>query len=84
MLAGGFTAANQLYGIAGDIIRERETGPVMGVVSLGAGVFGYFGPQTLGALRDMTGGFAAGFYAVAVADVLTLVLILTLYRPAAR
>lgn len=82
VLAGGFTAANQLYGIAGDIIRGRETGPVMGVVSLGAGVFGYFGPQTLGALRDLTGGFAAGFYAVAVADLLTLVLIVTLYRRA--
>jgi nitrate/nitrite transporter NarK len=82
VLAGGFTAANQLYGIAGDIIRGRETGPVVGVVSLGAGVFGYFGPQTLGALRDWTGGFAAGFYAVAVADLLTLALILTLYRRA--
>jgi predicted MFS family arabinose efflux permease len=82
VLAGGFTAANQLYGIAGDIIRGRETGPVVGVVSLGAGVFGYFGPQTLGALRDLTGGFAAGFYAVAVADLLTLALILTLYRRA--
>ena len=82
VLAGGFTAANQLYGIAGDIIRGRETGPVMGVVSLGAGVFGYFGPQTLGALRDLTGGFAAGFYAVAVADLLTLTLIMTLYRRA--
>ena len=54
----------------------------MGVVSLGAGVFGYFGPQTLGALRDSTGGFAAGFYAVATADVLTLLLIVTLYRRA--
>jgi predicted MFS family arabinose efflux permease len=82
VLAGGFTAANQLYGIAGDIIRGRETGPVMGVVSLGAGIFGYFGPQTLGALRDLTGGFAAGFYAVAVADLLTLTLIVTLYRRA--
>ena len=82
VLAGGFTAANQLYGVAGDVMRGRETGPVMGVVSLGAGVFGYFGPQTLGALRDLTGGFAAGFYAVAVADLVTLVLILTLYRPA--
>lgn len=80
VLAGGFTAANQLYGIAGDVIRGRETGNVMGVVSLGAGVFGYFGPQVLGALRDWTGGFAAGFYAVACADLLTLVLILTLYR----
>lgn len=82
VLAGGFTASNQLYGIAGDMIRGRETGPVVGVVSLGAGVFGYFGPQTLGALRDLTGRFAFGFYAVAIADLLTLVLIVTLYRRA--
>lgn len=61
-LAGGFTAINQLYGIAGDVMRGRETANVMGVVSLGAGVFGYLGPQMLGALRDWTGGFAAGFY----------------------
>lgn len=82
VLAGGFSAANQLYGIAGDIMRGRDTGPVVGVVSLGAGVFGYFGPQALGALRDWTGGFAAGFYAVAVADLITLLLIVTLYRRA--
>jgi predicted MFS family arabinose efflux permease len=82
VIAGGFAATNQLYGIAGDIMRGRDTGPVMGVVSLGAGVFGYFGPQTLGALRDVTGGFTAGFYTVAVADLLTLTLILTLYRRA--
>ena len=41
----------------------------MGVVSLGAGLFGFFGPQMLGILRDRTGSFAAGFYMVAVADV---------------
>jgi predicted MFS family arabinose efflux permease len=82
VLSGGFAAANQLYGIAGDIIRGRETGNVMGVVSLGAGVFGYFGPQVLGGLRDYTGAFAAGFLAVAVADLLTFILIVTLYRPA--
>ena len=47
----------------------------MGVVSLGAGLFGYFGPQMLGILRDWTGSFAAGFYMVAIADVITLGLI---------
>jgi cyanate permease len=52
----------------------------MGVVSLGAGLFGYFGPQMLGILRDWTGSFAAGFYMVAVADVITLGLIAVLYR----
>ena len=76
----GFTAANQLYGLAGSVMPRRETGNAMGVVSLGAGLFGYFGPQMLGLLRDWTGSFAAGFYMVAIADVITLGLIVLLYR----
>ena len=76
----GFTAANQLYGLAGSVMPRHEAGHAMGVVSLGAGLFGYFGPQMLGILRDRTGSFAAGFYMVAVADVVTLTLIAVLYR----
>ena len=76
----GFTAANQLYGLAGSVTSRGETGNAMGVVSLGAGLFGYFGPQMLGILRDWTGSFAAGFYMVAIADVITLGLIFLLYR----
>ena len=76
----GFTAANQLYGLAGSVMPRREAGNAMGVVSLGAGLFGYFGPQMLGILRDQTGSFAAGFYMVAIADVITLTLIAALYR----
>jgi predicted MFS family arabinose efflux permease len=76
----GFTAANQLYGLAGSVMPRQEAGHAMGVVSLGAGLFGYFGPQMLGILRDLTGSFAAGFYMVAIADVLTLTLIASLYR----
>jgi predicted MFS family arabinose efflux permease len=76
----GFSAANQLYGLAGSLMPRRETGNAMGIVSLGAGLFGYFGPQMLGILRDTTGSFAAGFYMVAVADLLTLGLIVLLYR----
>jgi predicted MFS family arabinose efflux permease len=76
----GFTAANQLYGLAGSVMPRHEAGHAMGVVSLGAGLFGYFGPQMLGILRDQTGSFAAGFYMVAVADVITLTLIALLYR----
>jgi hypothetical protein len=34
----------------------------------------------LGILRDWTGGFAAGFYMVAAADVLTLILIILAAR----
>jgi predicted MFS family arabinose efflux permease len=76
----GFTAANQLYGLAGAVMPRHEAGHAMGVVSLGAGLFGYFGPQMLGILRDQTGSFAAGFYMVAVCDVITLTLIAVLYR----
>jgi predicted MFS family arabinose efflux permease len=76
----GFTAANQLYGLGGSVMPRHEAGHAMGVVSLGAGLFGYFGPQMLGILRDLTGSFAAGFYMVAIADVLTLTLIAVLYR----
>jgi len=76
----GFSAANQLYGLAATLIPRSEAGNAMGVVSLGAGLFGYFGPQALGILRDLTGSFAAGFTMVAVADVLTLGLVVLLYR----
>jgi predicted MFS family arabinose efflux permease len=65
ILAIGFTATNQVYGIAADVLRGRQSANVMGVVSLGAGVCGYLGPQMLGALRDWTGGFAAGWYMMA-------------------
>jgi nitrate/nitrite transporter NarK len=84
VLGLGFTAANQLYGLAASVMPRAEAGNAMGVVSLGAGLFGYFGPQMLGILRDWTGSFAAGFYMVAVADVLTLGLIIVLYRMTRR
>ncbi len=61
ILGVGFTATNQIYGIAADVLSGRQTGNVMGIVSLGAGVCGYLGPQMLGTLRDWTGGFAAGW-----------------------
>jgi predicted MFS family arabinose efflux permease len=76
----GFTAANQLYGLAGSLMPRHEAGNAMGVVSLGAGLFGFLGPQLLGILRDRTGSFAAGFWMVATADVLTLGLLVMLYR----
>jgi predicted MFS family arabinose efflux permease len=76
----GFTAANQLYGLAGSVMPRHEAGNAMGVVSLGAGLFGFFGPQMLGILRDWTGNFDAGFYMVAIADLITLGLLAVLYK----
>ena len=76
----GFTAANQLYGLAASALPRDQAAHAMGIVSLGAGLFGYFGPQMLGLLRDWTGSFNAGFYMVAIADIVTLGLIALLYR----
>ncbi len=80
----GFSAANQLYGLGGSLMPRREAGNAMGIVSLGAGLFGYFGPQMVGILRDATGSFTAGFYMVAAADLMTLGLITLLYRMTRR
>jgi predicted MFS family arabinose efflux permease len=76
----GFSAANQLYGLAGTLMPRSEAGNAMGIVSLGAGLFGYFGPQMLGILRDVTGSFSAGFAMIAAADLSTLALVVLLYR----
>ena len=76
----GLCATNQIFALAGDVVDRREVGPVMGVVSLGGGLFGYVGPQVLGILRDRTGGFTAGWYFVAGGVVLALVEIVLLRR----
>ena len=73
VLAGGFTATNQVYGLAGSVLRGRETGNVMGMLGLGAGISGYVGPQMLGVLRDRTNGFSAGWYMMAGIALVTLI-----------
>jgi len=78
LLALGFTSTNQVYGVAGSVLSGREAGNVMGVVSLGAGIFGYVGPQMLGSLRDWTGTFNAGWYFVTGVALFTLVEVLWL------
>jgi nitrate/nitrite transporter NarK len=74
----GLCATNQIFALAGEVVDKRELGPVMGVVGLGGGLFGYVGPQVLGMLRDRTGGFVAGWYFVAGGVVLALIEILSL------
>ncbi len=76
----GLCATNQIFALAGDVADRREMGPVMGVVSLGGGLFGYVGPQVLGILRDRTGGFTAGWYFVAAGVILSLIEIVFLRR----
>jgi len=81
LLAFGFAATNQGYGLAADVMQGRESGNVMGVVSLGAGVFGYVGPQLLGVLRDRTGGFSIGWYVIAGICLVTLAQLYLLKGP---
>jgi predicted MFS family arabinose efflux permease len=80
VLAAGFAATNQVYGLAGSVLKGRETGNVMGVLSLGAGICGYAGPQMLGLLREWTQGFSAGWYMMAGIVLLTLIELFFLKR----
>jgi predicted MFS family arabinose efflux permease len=76
----GLCATNQIFALAGEVVGRSELGPVMGVVGLGGGLFGYVGPQVLGMLRDRTRGFTAGWYFVAIGVVLSLIEIVFLRR----
>jgi nitrate/nitrite transporter NarK len=76
VLAIGLSAAQQCFSLAAELVTGREMGNVMGVVSLGPGIFGYVGPQMLGWLRDWTGGFTAGWYFLAVVAALSLAIII--------
>jgi len=69
----GLCATNQIFALAADVVGKSEVGPVMGVVGLGGGLFGYVGPQVLGMLRDRTGGFTAGWYFVAIGVIVSLI-----------
>ncbi|MGP0074527.1 MAG: MFS transporter [Bryobacteraceae bacterium] len=84
VLALGHAGIQQSYTLAADVLRGRETGNVMGVVSMVAGVFSYLGPQTLGLLRDWSGGFVAGWYFIIGAATVTLLLVLALWSYASR
>jgi len=60
----GHATANQVYPTAAELLRGRDTGPIMGIVGLGSGLFGYLGPQALGWMRDYSGGFDLGWHVV--------------------
>ena len=68
----GHAATNQIYALASSLLPKKEVGTGTGIVGLGSGIFGYIGPQMLGYLRDVTGGFTAGWIFVACAAMLAL------------
>jgi predicted MFS family arabinose efflux permease len=80
LVALGHSAANQVYPTAAGLLRGRDTGPIMGIVGLGSGIFGYLGPQALGWMRDYSGGFDLGWRAVMCTTIGIALLMLHLKR----
>jgi nitrate/nitrite transporter NarK len=66
LISLGLASTNQLYPTIAELMRGRDVGPLMGITALGGGIFGFLGPQALGWLRDWSGGFTAGWYALTV------------------
>lgn len=69
LVALGHAAANQVYPTAAELLRGRDIGPIMGIVGLGSGLFGYLGPQALGLMRDYSGGFDLGWHVLMITTV---------------
>lgn len=84
VIAISFTAVNQSYGLASDVLRGQQVGNVMGILSLGAGITGYAGPQVLGLLRDKTGSFVAGWRMIAMIAAVTCIELVALGWTASR
>ena len=80
LVAMSLSATSQVYAIAGAALQGKETGPAMGIISLGAGVYGYLGPQMIGYLRDITGSFNTGFCMISGAAVIALIAMIALRR----
>jgi len=80
LVAVGHAAANQVYPTAAELLRGRDVGPIMGIVGLGSGLFGYLGPQALGWLRDYSGGFDLGWHVLVLTTLGMVGLMLALRR----
>jgi len=84
LVALGLSATNQGYAITGAVLEGRETGPAMGIVGLGAGVYAYVGPQAIGILRDATGAFTMGFVVMSIAATIALAAMIAMQRSVSR
>jgi nitrate/nitrite transporter NarK len=76
----GLSATNQLYALASELAAGKNLPTVMGIASLGGGVFGFLGPQTAGILVDLTGRFQAVWIFFACSVVVSFVELLVLKR----
>lgn len=84
LISLGLASTNQLYPTISELMRGRDVGPLMGITALGGGIFGFLGPQALGWLRDLSGGFHAGWYTLTGVAMFSAALILFLKNYAER
>lgn len=47
--------------MAPSFLKGRDIGPIIAIIMLGGGLGQYLGPQVIGILQDVTGGFSAGW-----------------------
>jgi predicted MFS family arabinose efflux permease len=80
LVALGHVTANQVYPTAAQLLRGRDAGPIMGIVGLGSGLFGYLGPLALGWMRDVSGGFDLGWHVIMGTTCAMVVLLVYLKR----
>ena len=80
LIALGHVTANQVYPTAAELLRGRDAGPIMGIVGLGSGLFGYLGPLALGWMRDSSGGFDLGWHVIMGTTCAIVVLLIYLKR----
>jgi predicted MFS family arabinose efflux permease len=76
----GLSATNQLYALARELSAGKNLPTVMGIASLGGGVFGFLGPYTAGNLVDLTGHFQAVWIFFACSVVVSFIELLVLKR----
>jgi predicted MFS family arabinose efflux permease len=77
-IAFGFTVPNTCFALSASAMAGREVGPIMGVTSVGMSLGVYLGPQLLGLMKDLTGGFNAGFYLEAFFALVACIIVVSL------
>jgi nitrate/nitrite transporter NarK len=78
LISIGLASTLQVYPTVGELMRGRDVGPLMGIIALGGGLFGYLGPQALGWLRDASGDFHVGWYVLTGVAMFSVGLVLCL------
>lgn len=65
LLALAVASIALIHAMPASLLSGRELGPAFAIITLGASVQSFVGPQLLGVLRDVTGSFTAGWCLIA-------------------